>query len=433
MMAALVAAHHGSNVLLLEKNLHGLCNTELSGGLIQAAGTRYQSKAGIEDHPDAMVRDIVGVNGGKCDMDVTTAICRRSADVVHFLADVVGLDFHLDETVLYKGHSTHRMHTTSGELGSEIVVGMRKAIRSDARITFVDNAKVTGLIDEGAAIRGVTAGDPGERIAAGATLLSCDGFGANREMVANYLPSIQGATYIGSENNSGDGISWGQAAGAAVDRMTAYQGHCHVNPKHGTRLGGALPHLGSIIVNTDGRRFAAEDQGYSQFAAPLLAERDGVAVEIFDQDAFDAAWQTGSFRQAHEAGAIRRAESVAELADAFSLPLEVLSEELATYNEITVEGHDPLGRTDALRRINPPYYGSLVTGALVHTQGGLRIDSNCRVQRADGSVIGNLYAAGGTAAGISGVGPDGYMSGNGLIQALATGMIAGDELGASDH
>ena len=57
--------------------------------------------------------------------------------------------------------------------------------------------------------------------------------------------------------------------------------------------------------------------------------------------------------------------------------------------------------------------------------------SSCRVLRPNGSAISGLFGAGGTAAGISGTGPEHYMSGNGLIQALATGMIAGEVMAAA--
>jgi fumarate reductase flavoprotein subunit len=66
-----------------------------------------------------------------------------------------------------------------------------------------------------------------------------------------------------------------------------------------------------------------------------------------------------------------------------------------------------------------------VTGALFHTQGGLVVDGAARVLRADGTPVPNLYAGGGTAAGLSGHGPGGYFSGNGLLTALGYGMLAG--------
>jgi fumarate reductase flavoprotein subunit len=66
-----------------------------------------------------------------------------------------------------------------------------------------------------------------------------------------------------------------------------------------------------------------------------------------------------------------------------------------------------------------------VTGALFHTQGGLKVDFDARVLKKDGTPIPNLYAGGGVAAGVSGHGPGGYLSGNGLLTALGYGYLAG--------
>jgi fumarate reductase flavoprotein subunit len=92
---------------------------------------------------------------------------------------------------------------------------------------------------------------------------------------------------------------------------------------------------------------------------------------------------------------------------------------------------DRFGRATFGAPLAPPYYGALITGALAHTQGGLVVDVHARVLRPDGSVIPNLYAGGGTAAGISGDGPDGYLSGNGLLSALGLGLIAGEHASAA--
>lgn len=431
MAAALRSARLGSEVLLLEKSVRRGCNSELSGGLVQAAGTRFQRELGIEDTPEQMMEDILAKNGGDCDRDVLRAICVRSSDVVHFLADHVGLDLHLDTNVLHFGHSVLRMHATPSELGSEIVAGLRAAVAAEPGITFVDEVEVAGLLRDGDRVVGVDVVRPErERAGAHSVLLSCDGFGANRSMVARHCPEIAGAVFIGSENNTGDGIRLGAEAGAELDHMNSYQGHCHVNPRHGTRLGGGLPALGAIMVNLEGRRFEREDQGYSEFARVVLAQPEQVAVEIFDQRIFDLAWPTGAFREAHEAGAIESAATVGELAGTFSLPADVLEHEIADYSRAVADGVDRLGRIHFDAPLMAPFYGSLVTGALAHTQGGLRIDSRCRVLGPNGSAIAGLYAAGGTAAGISGAGPAGYMSGNGLIHALATGFIAAEHMAA---
>lgn len=73
--------------------------------------------------------------------------------------------------------------------------------------------------------------------------------------------------------------------------------------------------------------------------------------------------------------------------------------------------------------LEPPFYAVKVTGALFHTQGGLDIDADCRVLRADGTAFPNLLAAGGAARGVSGNAVWGYLSGNGLLSAVAGGYI----------
>ena len=364
MIAALRAAQLESGVLLLEKSLRRGCNSELSGGLIQASGTRFQAELGIVDGPEEMMADILRKSGGNCDRDVLRAICTRARDVVHFLADHVGLDLHLDTNVLHFGHRALRMHATRSELGGELVAALRGAVARDPRITFVDDVAVAGLLRDGDRVAGVEVVSPErERVGGRCVLLSCDGFGANQDLVTRYCPEIAGALYIGSENNVGDGIRFGAEMGAELDHMSSYQGHCHVNPQHGTRLGGGLPALGSILVNLEGRRFEREDQGYSEFARVVLAQPDGVAVEIFDQRIFDLSWPTGAFREAHEAGAIRRAESVTDLALSFGLSAEVVEREIADYNRAAVEGDDRLGRHEFGEPLRAPFYGSLVTGA----------------------------------------------------------------------
>jgi fumarate reductase flavoprotein subunit len=66
-----------------------------------------------------------------------------------------------------------------------------------------------------------------------------------------------------------------------------------------------------------------------------------------------------------------------------------------------------------------------VTGALFHTQGGLVVDGNARVMREDGTALPNLFAVGGAACGVSGSKAKGYLSGNGLLSAVALGRVAG--------
>jgi fumarate reductase flavoprotein subunit len=121
-------------------------------------------------------------------------------------------------------------------------------------------------------------------------------------------------------------------------------------------------------------------------------------------------------------GAIREAQTLADLAAVTGLPEDALRQSLASVAP---------GRTDAFGRaypgppLAPPYCAVKVTGALFHTQGGLDIDADARVLSRDGSPFPNLFAAGGAAVGVSGTGDSGYLSGNGLLSAIVLGHVAG--------
>ena len=87
---------------------------------------------------------------------------------------------------------------------------------------------------------------------------------------------------------------------------------------------------------------------------------------------------------------------------------------------------DPFGRDFTTHPLlAPPYHAIEVTGALFHTQGGLKIDGSARVLRPDGTAFDALFAGGGAACGVSGPDVSGYLSGNGLLTAFAFGALAG--------
>jgi fumarate reductase flavoprotein subunit len=121
------------------------------------------------------------------------------------------------------------------------------------------------------------------------------------------------------------------------------------------------------------------------------------------------------------------------LAATIGAPVDALTR---TLDEIKLveegESVDTFGRAFDGEPLLPPYGSVKVTGALFHTQGGLRVDGRARVL-AHGEPIRGVYAAGGAAAGISGHGASGYLAGNGLLAALGLGYLAGRDVSGSDQ
>jgi fumarate reductase flavoprotein subunit len=133
------------------------------------------------------------------------------------------------------------------------------------------------------------------------------------------------------------------------------------------------------------------------------------------------------YRGAESLGAVKHANSIDALAAACGLPPEALAATLsATARFAAGEARDPFGRDFTTKAaLAAPYYAVRVTGALFHTQGGLRVDAHAHVLNASGSPLPNLFAGGGAACGVSGAHVWGYLSGNGLLTATTLGRLAG--------
>jgi fumarate reductase flavoprotein subunit len=152
----------------------------------------------------------------------------------------------------------------------------------------------------------------------------------------------------------------------------------------------------------------------------VLAQPGGVAWNVFDDSLLAFAQAFPDFVSAQGAGAVQHAENAIGLAQLIGCPPDALQ---ATFNAVQ-PGTDPTTGRTFKRPLQAPFHAIKVTGALFHTQGGLDIDAQTRVLRQDGTPLPNLLAAGGAARGVSGQAVWGYLSGNGLLSAIAGGHIA---------
>lgn len=427
MVAALAAAKRGVRVLVLEKGNKPAGNTARSTGLIPAAGTRFQREGGIlDDSPELMAEDIFRKNAYESDPGITKLLCEQSGPLVEWLVDEAGCEMVCYTDFLYPGQSRHRMHGPKEGYGSELVQQLENAIREDPRIELLTDTAVEDLLSEDGRVTGVETSN-GE-IRADAVVLALNGFGGDREMVERYLGyEAAAALYYGSPNNTGEGIRWGMALGAATGHMGSYQGHASVAFPDGPLVTWGVVVNGAILVNREGRRFGSETVGYSEYAGAVMAQPDGEAWEIFDAEVYETSLGT-RFDEVVEAGKVVRSETLEGLATTFGLPTGALTKTInETNSSARGEVPDPFGREEFLGGpLEPPFYGIHVRGALFHTQGGLRVDTRARVLKPDGTHIPGLYAGGGTADGVSGSGYEGYSSGNGLLAAAVLGKVAGE-------
>lgn len=440
-VAALRAAQLGASVVLLEKEEHG-ATIERGGGWIFAAGTRWQVAAGIADTPELFAADVQAKNGGTADPDVLLALTGASAAVAHWLADGVGVPLVLESEAGRPDdpHLTHRCHVDrEGRGGPGFLALVRAACERHPRIDFRLGTGAVGLLVENAAgarpgragagppafrVTGVGT-DSGDELRAGAVILAAGGFGASRERLARWIPEAAAMEFVGGPGNTGEAIDWAAALGAGLAHMTAFQGHAQFVKGALLRLSAGIPGEGGIFVNGRGERFAREDVNYSAFSLEIARQPGGEAVEIFDERIRVAVERHWMMKVAREQGLYSTSATAVELAARHGLPPAALTATLAAYAEACRSGRDPRGRELLREPLQPPYHAARIVPVLAHTQGGLVVDPAMRVLRADGSgPIPGLLACGGTMAGLSGDGADGYYSGNGLLSALSGGWIA---------
>jgi len=427
--AALALRDKGVEVLVLERDSTPLGSTAMSTGLIPAAGTPEQRAAGINDDPALFAADLMRKTKGGTDGDIALRLAEQSADTIAWMRDVHGVPLDLVDGFLYPGHSARRMYGTPRRSGSELM-GALEAAAERAGVTLLTDATVEALHADGDRVTGIRIRRPdgtAEDIGCDALILACSGFGGNSDMVERFIPEMAGAVFYGHFGNKGDAIAWGEGLGAATGDMHGYQGHGGLAVGHGVPILWPLIMEGGFQVNLAGERFSNEAAGYSEQAAKVNAQPGGVAWSIFDARLHALMLQFDDYRDALSAGAVIEAEDLDALADATGLPRDALARTASQVAQMVAdEAEDPFGRDFTGKPVlAPPYRAAKVTGALFHTQGGLVVDRDARVLRADGSPLPNLYAGGGAARGVSGAGADGYMAGNGLLTATTFGKLAG--------
>jgi fumarate reductase flavoprotein subunit len=411
--AAIFLRERGIDCVLLERDVTPQGSTALSSGFIPGAGTAVQRAIGVADGAAQFAADIQRKAHGTAAPHLVAAYTQAIAPALDGLARH-GLRFELLDGFLYPGHTARRMHTLAQRTGAALVGALASAAEA-AGAMLVSQALVRELWSDGERAIGVGYERPDGRIEhlrCRTLLLACNGFGGHRALVDRLLPEMRDAIFAGHVGNDGSAIAWARELGLQLADLGGYQGHGSWAVPQGALITWALMMEGGVQVNREGRRFHDETQGYSEAAVHVLSQPGGFAWNVFDQRLLALGRGFPDFVDAEVAGAVRHAADATALAQVIGCDALVLADTLAG------------------TKLAPPYCAIRVTGALFHTQGGINIDARCHALRDDGTPHPNLLAAGGAARGVSGNAVWGYLSGNGLLSAVAGGYLAAQEITA---
>uniref|UniRef100_UPI003FEF8C2F flavocytochrome c n=1 Tax=Parasutterella excrementihominis TaxID=487175 RepID=UPI003FEF8C2F len=403
--ASMAAREAGvKNLIMIEKMAVPGGNSQLAAGGMNAAGTKFQKQAGIEDNPQLMFDDTM--KGGKnvSNPDLVRVLADKSNESIEWLDKHGATLSHVGQG---GGSSAARMHGPAD--GAFVGPYLSKFFRDEAAKSNLDlrlNTKLVKLIKgtngeiTGALVKGKHTGI--YQIDAKAVILATGGIGANPELIQKLRPDISPEVKTSNQPGSqGDGIILGENVGAAVVDAKEIQ----LNP---TLLVGSpvivsetVRGAGAVFVNKEGKRFISELTTRDKTSAAVSKQTGGVAYEIFDQKVRDKVKQTGA---AFELGLAKEGRTLEELGKNAGIDPKNLAATIAQYNKYAEAGNDPeFGRPKISAKVDTPnFYAIEVTPAIHYYMGGLKINPQAKVIDKNGKVIEGLFAAGEVTGGVHG-------------------------------
>ena len=429
--AAVAAAetNNGLKIVVLEKEAIIGGNTNSSTGGINAAETDIQKELGIEDSKKLFYDDIM--SGGNYE-NIPSLVENLVEHAPVTISWLTGLGVDLTDVGLMGGSSVKRTHRPKGgtAIGPHLMKVLKEAT-TNKNIEIRTSNKVTGLLTAvDGSVTGVkveNANGSAYTLAAKAVIIATGGFGANLDMVTSLQPSLKVFATLNHPGATGDAFGWVTAIGGATIQMANIQIHPTAEATNHILITEAVRGNGAILVNHESKRFCNEMDTRDVVSAAILAQTQGEAFLIFDQGVRKSLASIETYANQH---LLKEGATVAELAQAIDVPAADLETTLNRYNAYQKEGVDKdfgrsaTGMTASLE--TAPYYAVRVTPAIHHTMGGLSVNTDTQVLRADGTPIPGLYAAGEVTGGLHGAN---RLGGNGVADIVVNGRLAGINAG----
>ena len=476
LVGAYAAASRGLRTLVIEKTGYVGGTTAWSGAGIWLPGNSAELRAGIEDSPDAARPYLDAIVGDDAPAELREAFLQAGPRMIDELEENPRFgefewrgvpDYFAGEPgSLAQGRTIFPADFDRAELGDleplirrplwterwgveveQTMIG-GQALIGRALLAFVEtgngtvrtNTALTSLLVEDGAVVGVNAVSDGEPVTIRAdrgVLLAAGGYERNGELRRRYQPELTDEWTQGCEGNTGDALQAGVEIGAATDMLE----ECWFAP--GLVVPDTRPVFyttvwSGIWVNGAGKRYLNERLPYDRAGHEMLrAEQDSDVSHlptywVFDQRQIDnerafaglpvAPEVRGWFdvEQFLEAGVLKRADTLEELAELIGLPAGSLTATVDEFNGYARSGKDEQfhrgeapwdltithlagshtdGPNPCLGVIDKgPFYAATIVLSDLGTKGGLKTDEHARVLRTDGSAIPGLYASGNTMA-----------------------------------
>ena len=425
--AASEAKDNGASVILLEKQAGLGGNTIISGGIVYATGTQAQKDAGVEDSVEALVDYWFQRAEGNANKDMLTMVAEKSNTTIEWL-QAGGVELgNLGPTGL--SPVPRALYTSNGG-GSGFIVPLAEMIKSKGIDIRTETPAVALLTDATGAVVGVEAvAADGHKVTVNAksVVIATGGFDGSQAMMRKYSPEYADELFYAAAGNTGDGINMAIEVGADTVFKGGVIGLRGILPTSFADPTNGLVWMPYLMVNEIGERFVNESTDYPVIHTALAKQHH--AYLIFDASQLPVAAVAGLIDE----GYAFAGETLEALADAMKVDEATFLATVARYNELKGQEDVDFGKpAAAMTGVGEgPYCAVRVRPATIGTMGGIKVDLDMHVLKADGSIIPGLYAAGACANG------DFFYkeypaSGTSIMMCFTVGRIAGENAAQCD-
>lgn len=477
-LAAVGAVQSGAKVLVIDKAK----NTGfLYRDTIASIGSQAQKKAGIEIDKMKLLNFLTTFNQGHVDQRLIKTWMDHSAEPVDWIDQNVlqpkGAYMRSTADAYYES-----MINTAFPTGNEVTnskgdywewnygnwfleklekMGVDFLWQTKLEHLIVENGKVIGLIAQKKKDETTC-----ELYANKGVILCTGGYGSNRALMQKWNPQgLRTNAYSDSQRDDGSGMLAALEIGACKDDQPASIVFNRAAIPVGTnnndfyRINTTPPNdpgylwLGSypfLKVNLSGERFMNESQPYQFDMNGSSLQPGSVEVTIWSENTmkekvlkkfhtlgcsrlgfpgiYTADEARNEVKDRIKDGLVKKANDIFDLAKMLHLPADNLKKSINRYNELCKKQYDEDFGKEKYRLYpveDGPYYGAWVSGRLLATLDGLRINTKMQVLNQQGQVIPGLYAAGNCSGGFFwGSYPD-RVPGLTASHAQTFGMLAG--------
>lgn len=438
--AAIEARHAGAEVLVIDKmRTHG-GNSIINGGEMASVGNRFQKEAGIQDSPELLLKDMLKA-GSNLNHPALVKLCAdNSGEALDWCENFVGAKF--VKLVYHGGHSVKRSVQTDNASGSGLVNPLFAKAKSMGvkflfttkmeRLVVNKEGRVVGMeVRKGYKFPDDKSGKVAFIKARKAVVLGSGGFSQNVELRQIHDPRIDAR--FDSTNHPG---ATGEATLAAcmIGAMDVQMDWIQMGPwtSPDEKGFGQVPQFcerlvgyGPMVDPKTGKRFIQETGNRKVRADAIMALNRPV---IIFGDSVNVARQVLShtLERGLANGAIKKFDSIEEMANTFGIPLANLQEEIARWNSFVEKRKDPDFDCKIFPETTPtavaPFYAARLWPRVHYTMGGLVVTKDAQVKGFNMKPIPGLYAAGESVGGVHGAVRLGTCS---MLSCVVFGRLAG--------